>query len=67
MFLVFDGVYFRFVYAEGVVIAASHPVITSGVAAGAGLGLMVLQSTVQSSIDHFIHFFYIRCRPYFSS
>ncbi|XP_040991402.1 uncharacterized protein LOC121238551 isoform X2 [Juglans microcarpa x Juglans regia] len=28
---------------EGVVIAASHPVITSGVAAGAGLGLMVLQ------------------------
>lgn len=51
-FLVFDGVYFRYVYAEGVVIAASHPVITSGV----GLGLIVLQSTVQSSTDHFILF-----------
>ncbi|XP_065616031.1 uncharacterized protein LOC136061749 [Quercus suber] len=34
---------------EGVVIASSHPLITGGVAAG--LGLTVLKSMVQSSID----------------
>lgn len=62
MFLVCDGVYFCSVYAEGVVIAASHPAITS-VAAGAGLGLLVLQSAV---IDQFIDIFFIRCRTYFS-
>ena len=35
---------FTLFYAEGVVIAASHPLMTGGVAAG--LGLMVLKSMV---------------------
>ena len=48
-FLLFGCDYFLSFCAEGVVIASSHPLITGGVAAG--LGLTVLKSMVQSSID----------------
>lgn len=46
--------FFNSVCAEGVVIAASNPYVTSGVAAGAGLGFLVLQSMVQSSAERCI-------------
>ena len=48
-FLIFGSDYFHSFCAEGVVIASSHPLITGGVAAG--LGLTVLKSMVQSSIN----------------